>query len=142
MVADVEVPAGFVPQYAMAFGAVDGPAMAVHAGNPLPVRAARQPAAAPALAGSMTASGMAGPFVPELDRPIWVTLSGDWSGAVELLRSTDGGVSTFPLTTGGTRWARFTANANEAVADESEAGATYYLSATLLGGTLTDRVAQ
>ncbi|ONF96436.1 hypothetical protein [Sphingomonas jeddahensis] len=142
MVADVEVPAGFVPQYAIAFGAVDGPATAVHAGNPLPVRAARQPAAAPPLAGSLTASGMAGPFVPELDRPIWVTLSGDWSGTVELLRSTDGGATAVPLTAGGAPWARFTANANEAVADESEAGATYHLSATLLGGTLTYRVAQ
>lgn len=142
MVADVEIPAGFVPQYAMAFGAVDGPAMAVHAGNPLPVRAVRQPALTPALAGSLTASGVAGPFLPELDRPIWVTLSGDWTGTVELLRSTDGGATIFPLTAGGARWARFTANANEAVADESEAGATYYLSATLLGGTLTYRVAQ
>jgi hypothetical protein len=60
MVADVEVPAGFVPQYAMAFGAVDGPAVAVHADNPLPVRTVRPPASAGALAGSMTASGMAG----------------------------------------------------------------------------------
>ena len=44
MVAEVEVPAGFVPQYAVAFGAVDGPAVAVQADNPLPVRAVPRPA--------------------------------------------------------------------------------------------------
>ncbi len=76
MVADVEIPAGFVPQYAMAFGAVDGPALAVHAGNPLPVCVVRQSATTPPLVGSLTASGRAGPYLPELDRPIWLTLSG------------------------------------------------------------------
>ena len=142
MVAEVEVPAGFVPQYAIAFGAVDGPAVAVHPDNPLPVRAIRQAATATALAGSMTASGIAGPFVPELDRPIWVSLSGGWTGTAELLRSVDGGATMLPLTIGGARWGRFTATANEAVADESEVGATYYLAVTLNTGTLGYRVAQ
>ncbi|SEJ63884.1 hypothetical protein SAMN05428950_102348 [Sphingomonas sp. OV641] len=140
--AEVEIPAGFVPQYAMAFGAVDAPAVAVHDGNPLPVRLLKKPAGSVPLAGSLGASGFAGPFLPELDRPIWVTLSGDWSGTVDLLRSVDGGVTKFPLTAGGARWARFTANANEAAAEESEVGASYYLFATLTGGTLTYRVAQ
>lgn len=140
--AEVEVPAGFVPQYAVAFGAVDAPAVAVQENNPLPVRAVRRPAASTPLAGTLTASGVAGPFVPELERPIWLTLSGDWSGTVDLLRSADGGATTLPLTAAGARWGRFTANANEVVADESEAGALYYLSATLLGGTLAYRVAQ
>ncbi|MCC2980702.1 hypothetical protein [Sphingomonas sp. IC4-52] len=142
MMAEVEVPAGFVPQYAVAFGAVDAPAVAVHDDNPLPVRPVRRPAASTPLAGTMMASGLAGPFTPELDRPIWLTLSGDWSGAVELLRSVDGGATALPLTAAGARWGRFTANANEAVADESEVGATFYLSVTLVAGTLTYRVAQ
>ncbi len=142
MVAEVEIPAGFVPQYALAFGAVDGPAVAVHADNPLPVRMVRTTAIAPALAGSMTASGVAGPFVPELDRPIWVSLSGDWSGAAQLLRSVDEGATKLPLTIAGEPWARFTANANEAATEESEGGAVYYLVATLQSGTLTYRVAQ
>lgn len=140
--AEVEIPAGFVPQYAMAFGAVDAPAVAVHDGNPLPVRLLKKPAASVPLAGALGASGLAGPFVPEMDRPIWTTLSGDWSGTVDLLRSVDGGVTKFPLTVGGARWGRFTANANEAVAEESEVGASYYLLATLTGGTLTYRVSQ
>lgn len=47
-----------------------------------------------------------------------------------------------PLTIAGERWGRFVGSTNEAVADESEAGATYYLAVTLLGGALTYRVAQ
>ena len=137
MVAEVEIPAGFVPQYALAFGAVDGPAVAVHADNPLPVRTVRTAAIAQALAGSMTASGVVGPFVPELDRPIWVSLSGNWSGAAQLLRSVDEGATKLPLTIAGEPWARFTANANEAVTEESEAGGVYYLAVTLQSGTLT-----
>lgn len=140
--AEVEVPAGFVPQYAMAFGAVDAPAVAVHQDNPLPVQAVRKPATSSPLTGTTTTSGLIGPFVPELERPIWITLGGEWSGSVELLRAANGGEAPLPLTAGGARWGRFTANANEAVADESEAGAHYYLSATLLGGALTYRVAQ
>ena len=140
--AEVEVPAGFVPQYAVAFGAVDAPAVSVHEGNPLPVRAVRKPASSGPLTGALVSSGLVGPFVPELERPIWLTLAGDWTGTAELLRSADGGATMLPLTAGGVRWGRFIANANEAVADESEAGATYYLSAALTGGTLTYRVAQ
>ena len=142
MVADVEVPAGFVPQYALAFGAVDGPAVAVHAANPLPVRAVQQAAAASALAGTLSASDTVGPFVPDLGRAIWISLSGSWSGTVDVLRSVDGGATKLPLTIGGERWGRFGGNANEAVADESEAGATYYLAVALQAGTLTYRVAQ
>jgi hypothetical protein len=81
-------------------------------------------------------------FVPELDRPIWVSLAGNWTGTVELLRSVDGGATLLPLTVGGIRWGRFTANANEPVADESEAGAAYYLAAAVQTGTLNYRVAQ
>jgi hypothetical protein len=142
MAAEIETPAGFVPQYALAFGAVDGPAVAVHAANPLPVRSVWQAAAVGALAGTLSASGTVGPFVPELARPIWISLSGNWGGTVDVLRSTDGGATKLPLTVGGERWGRYAANANEAVGDESEAGATYYLAAALQTGTLTYRVAQ
>jgi hypothetical protein len=80
--------------------------------------------------------------VADLGRPIWVSLSGGWTGTVEVLRSTNGGTTMLPLTAGGERWGRFTANANEAIAEESEAGTTYYLATTLQTGTLTYRVAQ
>ncbi len=142
MAAEVEVPAGFVPQYALAFGAVDAPAVSVHAGNPLPVRTVRQAAGSVPLVGSASASGTAGPFVPELGTPIRVTLTGSWTGVVELQRSIDGGATRVPLTAGGERWGRFTGNANEAVTDESEAGATYHLAIALQSGTLAYRVAQ
>ena len=59
--AEVEIPAGFVPQYAVAFGAVDAPAVAVHEDNPLPVRAVQKPAGSIPLTGTLTASGIAGP---------------------------------------------------------------------------------
>lgn len=142
MVAEVEVPAGFVPQYAVAFGAVDAPAVAVHDGNPLPVRSVVPPGAVAALAGTMSVSGSAGPFVPELGRPIRVTLWGEWSGTAELRRSVDGGVTLLPLTVAGEPWGRFTGNANEAVAEEHEEGASYHFVVTLAGGTLAYRVAQ
>lgn len=142
MVAEVEVPAGFVPQYAVAFGAVDAPAVAVHEANPLPVRSVMRPGAVAALTGSLSASGTVGPFVPELGRAIRVTLSGVWSGTVDVRRSTDGGATLLPLTVAGESWGRFTGNANEAVAEEHEAGASYHLVVTLTGGTLTYRVAQ
>ncbi|WBH17906.1 hypothetical protein [Sphingomonas radiodurans] len=142
MMADVEIPGGFVPQYAVAFGAVDAPAVAVHAANPLPVRTVAQAAGTAALGGSIAVSGMVGPFLPALGHPIRVTLSGSWSGVVEVLRSADGGATMLPLTAGGERWGRFTANANEMVAEEYEAGASYYLGVTLQAGTLNYRVAQ
>lgn len=142
MVAEVEIPAGFVPQYAVAFGAVDGPATAVNAANPLPVRAVPHHATAAVLAGNASASATMGPFVPDIGLPIRVSLSGNWTGTVDLLRSTDAGATKLPLTIGGERWGRFIANANEVVAEESEAGATYYLAVALQGGALTYRVAQ
>lgn len=51
-------------------------------------------------------------------------------------RSTDGGATLLPLTIGGEEWARFTANADEAVATESDSAATYHLSIALVSGTL------
>ena len=142
MAVEVEVPAGFVPQYAVAFGAVDGPAVSVNMANPLPVRSVVAEAATVALAGIATASGVFGPFVPALDHPIRVTLSGAWTGAVELVRSVDGGATKLPLTIGGERWGRFTGNANEIVTEEREAAASYFLAVALQSGTLAYRVSQ
>ena len=94
------------------------------------------------LAGSSSASGSFGPFVPELGRPIRLTTAGTWTGSVQLLRSTDGGTTRLPLTAGGQGWGSYTANANEAVTEESESGATYYLGVTLSSGTISYRMAQ
>lgn len=138
----VQAPAGYVPAQALAFRTVDAPARFVAADTPLPVEPRMTAAAAVPPAGTAMATMLAGPFPPDLGRDTRLTLSGRWSGQVQLLRSTDGGATQLPLTIGGEELARFTANANEAVATESDAAATYYLSIALASGTLDYRVAQ
>lgn len=135
-------PAGFVPEHALAFADSTGRAVSVGAGAPLPVRQAMIAAAATPLAGTLSASGTVGPFTPDLDRAIWLTLSGTWAGQVQVMRSTDNGATLLPLTLTGQSWASFTANANEAIGDESVSGASWYLAVTLSSGTLTYRVQQ
>lgn len=92
---DVQVgaPGGFVPQIALTLGARDGVAVAVDRTNPLPMRAVATAAASVPLAGTLAESGVVGPFTPELMRAITVTLAGEWSGTVSVLRSSDGGAT-------------------------------------------------
>lgn len=138
----VTAPAGAVPELALAFAARDGSAATVSLDNPLPVTPATAPAASTPVSGSASASTVAGPFRPDLGRPIWVTLSGNWTGSVSLLRSTDGGATRLPLTVAGQPWGNFTGNGQEPVVEEGAADASYYLAATLSSGTLSFRVAQ
>jgi hypothetical protein len=139
----IKAPAGYVSQHAIAFGAQDGTAISVDAANPLPTPAAVAASGVAPLAGSTAASGSFGPFVPALGRTLWVTLSGSWSGAVQLLRSTDGGTTRLPLTyPDGSPRASFAGNVNLAVGEETVAGASYYLAVTLTAGTLSYRVEQ
>ena len=135
-------PAGFVPTQAITYALTDGTAMVVDAAHPLPIAEAVGAASSTALTGSTAASGSFGPFVPQLGRAIRLTTAGTWSGTVQLLRSIDGGTTRLPLTAGGFAWGSYTANVNEAVAVETEAGATYHVGVTLTGGTLSYRVAQ
>ena len=137
----IDIPASFVPAVAISTGQPGSEARFVDAANPLPVRPVRGTAPAP-LAGSASASAQVGPFLPELDRPIRLGLSGSWTGRVRLLRSIDGGATREPLTLAGASWASFTANANEVVAEESVAGASYYLDLAISAGTIAYRVAQ
>lgn len=138
----VTAPAGAVPELALAFAAVDGSAATVSAAAPLPVVAALAPAASTPLAGQASASTVAGPFVPELGRPIWLSLAGTWSGGASLLRSTDGGATRLPLTVAGQPWGGFSANAQEPVTEESSAEASYWLALTVQSGTVNYRVSQ
>jgi len=139
----VEAPGGFVPQIALTFGARDGAAVAVDRANPLPTRAVTAAAGSVPLAGTMGESGVAGPFAPDLDRAIVVTLSGEWSGTVTLLRSSDGGATRRPLTfIDGSAKGVWSNNVNTAVGEESVAGATYYLQFARGAGTLAYRVEQ
>jgi len=135
-------PSGYITYHALAYA--DNPQQPVAVGpqTPLPAALATMPAKSVAIAGTTSASGLFGPFTPELGRPIWATLSGAWTGSVQLLRSSDGGATRYPLTIGGEAWAGFTGNACEQVAEETEHGATHYLDVALGTGTLTYRVAQ
>jgi len=115
----IQAPAGFVPEFAVSFGPRSGESRPVD-----------------------VASGAIGPFTPDPGRPIWVTLAGTWSGTVSVLRSTDGGATRRPLTLAGGAWGIFTANAQEAVGEETVAGATWWLDFQRTSGILAYEVAQ
>ena len=138
----VALPAGYVTGQAIAYSTAADHAVLVSTTAPLPVTQTRVAATATALAGTTASTATLGPFTPELGRSIWLTLSGSWTGSVQLLRSTDAGTTKLPLTVAGAPYGSFTGNVNEAVAEESCAGATWYLLATLSAGTLTYRLAQ
>lgn len=97
---------------------------------------------APAIAGTLTSSGLVGPFIPSGPAAIVIQLDGDWSGTVRLVRSVDGGQSISPLKIAGSDWAVYTANGVEQAWTETEAGATFYLNAEITSGTLAYRVSQ
>lgn len=139
----VSIPAGFVPAVAISYGAPDGPATAVDASHPLPIAATMGGAGSTPLAGTTAVTATAGPFTPTLGRPIWLTLSGSWGGTAQVLRSTDGGTTKLALTYGdASPKGSFGANLNAPVAEETVAGATYYLQVTLAGGSLSYRMEQ
>jgi hypothetical protein len=137
----LKTPAGYVPQMAIAFANTAGDADIVSATNPIPTVV--QPfTAAAALAGSLSASGQAGPFQPKTGRAVVLTLTGTWTGTVKLLRSVDGGATKQPVTANGMAYGVFTANACEPVWEESEAAALLYLDVTLTSGTVSYRLGQ
>lgn len=101
------------------------------------------PAATTALDDTLSATGQSDAFVPELGRPIVLTLSGSWEGTVRLLRSTDEGATCLPLTySNGMPKAVWTGNMNAPVVEETVAGASYYLDFVRTSGTLSFRLEQ
>lgn len=139
---EIETPAPYVSLQAIAFGSVGAEATPVDAAHPLPVAQTPLAATSTPLAGSTSSTGVLGPFTPQLGRPIVLSLSGTWTGSVQVKRSVDGGATKLALTAAGSAWASFTGNCCEAVWEESESGAEIYLDVTLASGTLTYRVAQ
>lgn len=137
-----DAPAAYIPFTAIACPDAGNQSIPVGPGAPLPVETSFGPATSTAIAGTASASMIAGPFIPQLGRPIWLTLDGTWSGTVCIKRSTDGGTTSHGLTVAGEAWAEFSQNANEAVAIESSTAATYYLDIVLASGSLTYEVAQ
>lgn len=141
MALPIRLPGGYLPAEAIAFAAPGGDATLVSTATPLPVTLPI-PAAGAVLSGSSAAPIVAGPFVPQGDRPIWLTLSGSWTGTAQLLRSTDGGATMLPMTLGGETAYRYTAPVNEPIAVETVAGASWHLQLTPGSGTIAYRVQQ
>jgi hypothetical protein len=137
----IAYPSSYVTPTAVGFSDADGNLVVTNHSDPLPVNSQRGTAPEP-LAGEANQSTLAGPFVPLPDSPIHLELTGTWSGRVELQRSTDGGETRRPVTAGGMPWASYSSNVNEAVWQEGERGATFYLAITVNSGTLTYRVSQ
>lgn len=135
-------PSNYVTPVAVGFADGHGALSIVGSELPLPVSTVRNAPAPAPMAGSSATSIVAGPFAPITDVPIHLQLSGTWTGSAALQRSVDGGATRQGLTIGGAPWAQFTANANEAVWQEGESGATFYLAITIASGTLTYRVSQ
>jgi len=136
----IQSPAGYVPQFAMSFANADGTAAQVTAAAPMPVAPAL-PLATP-LVGSTSTSVTLGPYAPVIGRSVILCLSGTWSGNVQVLRSTDNGMTKLPITAGGAPWGLFAVNCCEAVWDEGDVSGQLYLQVTLSAGTLTYRMAQ
>ena len=134
-------PASFVTSTAVGFADREGNLSVVSSSAPMPVVQARPSAPAP-MAGETRTSLLAGPFVPLPGAPIHLQLTGTWTGSVMVMRSIDNGSSRQPLTAGGRPWGQFSANVNEVVWEEGEAGATFYLDIKITSGSLNYRVSQ
>lgn len=139
----INAPAGFVPEFAVTFANAGGAAQQVSTASPLPVTFEPAPVAAPpALEGATATSALVGPYAPTPRSAVMLTLTGTWSGEVRLLRSTDGGATTLPLTALGQPYGEFTGNVCEPVWEEAEAGVTLWLDITVASGTVTYRMGQ
>lgn len=137
----VEAPAGYIPAVAVSFGGQDAAAQAVDADHPLPVQPAYRAAVASPLVGVSAGTDLVGPFQPDLGRPIWLTLSAGWSGSVTVMRSVDGGATRRAVTLAGTAIA-FTGSMQEAIGEESVAGASWWLAIAATSGAVGYEVRQ
>lgn len=128
----INAPGGFAPVAALTFADDAGEAVTASRTTPLPVTV-QPPAPTAAIEGTITSSARSAAFTGRPGLPIWITLSGGWSGSVQVLRSTDGGATKLPLTVAGQRWAQFTGPANEIVAEDAVPGASSALDADVTG---------
>lgn len=137
---EISVPAGYAAAMAVGF-ADDASALAVVSRDrPLPVIFG---AASPTmLQGNTSVSQQVGPFDAVAGGIIVVALSGTWSGTVQLLRSSDDGVTIAPLRVGGLVWGTFTKSGCEQVWSETQTGVTFFLDIDLQSGTLEYQVSQ
>ena len=137
----VRTPAGYAPAFAIGIENADGHFAPLGPAVSLPTNQSTGPVPA-ALTGVASEAKTVGPFVPAPFCPVYLTLSGDWTGDVRLLRSTDGGATRHPVTLGGAEWGRFAGNVCEPVWSETERGATLWLDLAPVTGTIGWRIAQ
>lgn len=144
-------PAAYVTPFALGFADENGELTLVSSATPLPTAGdisggGGTGTAAPVLpdpiSGTTSTDTLVGPFAAAADQPIHLTLDGEWTGTVRLLRSIDNGASMLPVTAGGMAWGRYANNVNEAVWVEAVSGAEFYLDMMIEAGTLSYRVAQ
>ncbi|OCC23880.1 hypothetical protein MB02_08640 [Croceicoccus estronivorus] len=141
----IATPAGYAPAFALGFADNTGELSLVAQSAPLPVQIMNDSGNAPAsepVAGDANGPETVGPFNPRPGAPVMLTLSGDWEGSVQLLRSVLDHAPPQPTTLAGEPWAHFTGNACEPVWIESETGARLHLAITVTSGTLSYRIAQ
>ncbi|GGO97108.1 hypothetical protein EV664_108162 [Stakelama pacifica] len=135
-------PSGYITQHGLAFADATGAAIPVSDDHPLPVSISLPSARPSPLSGTTNQSILSSGFAPVTDRPIWLTLSGIWTGTVSVRRSSGPKAPAAPLTIGGKPWGIFDRNAMEPIGEESIPGAVWYLDIALAGGTLTYEVRQ
>ena len=135
---------GYAIPRAVAYADVEGSMLQVSSAAPLPVAvlSGGGTTATTPLVGTASTTSVVGPYQPAIGRAVMLLLTGTWSGTVKLVRSVDGGTTKQPLTINGSTWGQFTTNCCEAVWDESESAARFFLDITLASGSVTYRVAQ
>ncbi|MCA1661999.1 MAG: hypothetical protein LC648_07500 [Novosphingobium sp.] len=141
----ISYPARYAPGVALNYADPAGHAVTVSQAAPLPVTLAAgggSTSPQPPLSGTASAALTAGPFVPQAGKPLVLSLAGTWSGAVQLLRSVDGGATKLPVTLAGAPWGNYWANVCEPVWEESEAGTAFYLQLAPASGAIHYRLAQ
>ena len=140
----IQNPTGYAIPRAIAYADTDGSMLQVSTAAPLPVAvtAGGGSTATTPLAGTASTTSVVGPYQPAIGRAVMLLLTGTWTGSVKVLRSIDGGTTKQPLTINGNVWGQFTVNCCEAVWDESESAARFYLDIALASGSVTYRVAQ
>lgn len=93
------------------------------------------------LTGESVVSETVGGFDPPQNQYLWLELTGNFTGTVEVLRSTDGGATLQPLTEKGEQIANFSGPCCEIVHYETSGQARLFLRITLTSGVVKYRLA-
>ena len=96
-----------------------------------------------ALVGSTSVDAASAHFTPQLGRDMYLTLTGTWTGSVQVQRSTDNGASWNNITIGGGQvWGRYTGNCDEVVDTPTDGSAIYRLNIDITTGSVAYRLGQ